>query len=167
MSRVATSDQAPPIDPPLFRRVMGRFASGVAVITAESGGQVRGMTASALMSGSLEPPLIIVSVAKSALMHAHLVAAGRFAVNILCVGQEEVAAHFAGRAPAAYAPEFVYIRAVPALRGVATIVTADTAAAYECGDHTIFVGRILTMTADDSPPLLYHAGRFGALANGS
>lgn len=167
MSRVVTSEQAPAIDPPLFRRVMGRFASGVAVITAESGGQVRGMTASACMSGSLDPPLIIVSVAQRALMHAHLIAAGRFAVNILCAGQHEIAHHFAGRALPAYAPEFVYIGTVPTLRGVKTSITAETAAMHECGDHTLFVGRILTMTADDSPPLLYYAGKFGALASGS
>ncbi|HXD20100.1 MAG TPA: flavin reductase family protein [Vicinamibacterales bacterium] len=167
VSRVATSEQAPPIDAGLFRRVMGRFASGVAVITAESGGQVRGMTASAFMSGSIDPPLIIVAVARRALMHGHLIAAGRFAVNILGAGQHEVANHFAGRALPAYAPEFVFEGAIPTLGGVATVITADTATTYECGDHSIFVGRIRTMTADDSPPLVYHAGKFGALASGS
>jgi flavin reductase (DIM6/NTAB) family NADH-FMN oxidoreductase RutF len=142
---------------------MGRFASGVAVITAEAAGQVRGMTASACMSGSLEPPLIVVSVAKCAVMHAHLLAAGRFAVNILCAGQRDVATHFAGRALPAYAPEFSYVGTIPTLGSVATVITAATAATHECGDHTIFVGRILTMTADDSPPLVYHAGKFGVL----
>ena len=166
MRRVATAEQAPSIDASLFRRVMGRFASGVVVITAASGGEVRGMTASAVMSGSLDPPLIIVSVAKRALMHAHLIAAGRFAVNVLCAGQQEVASHFAGRALPAYAPEFVSVGSIPTLGSVATIITAETVATHECGDHTIFVGRILSMTADDRPPLVYHAGKFGALASG-
>ena len=58
------------IDPAHFRRVMSRFASGVTVITAGEPGQVRGMTATAFMSGSLEPPLCVVSIAKRAHMHA-------------------------------------------------------------------------------------------------
>jgi flavin reductase (DIM6/NTAB) family NADH-FMN oxidoreductase RutF len=165
--RVTATELAPPIDASLFRRVMGRFVSGVIVIAAESGGEVRGMTASAFMSGSLNPPLILVSVAKRAVMHAHLMAAGRFSISVLCEGQQEIANHFAGRSRAASAPEFTYIGTIPVLGGAATIVTAETVATHECGDHTIFVGHILTMTADDSPPLVYHAGKFGALASGA
>ena len=166
MRIMTTSEAAPSIDASLFRRVMGRFASGVTVITAEYAGDVRGMTANAFMSGSLNPPLILVSVAKHASMHAHLLAAGKFAVNILCAGQHEIANHFCGRSPSPRAPEFVYIGTIPALRSVAAVMTAQTVATHECGDHTLFVGHILSMTADDSPPLVYHAGKFGALASG-
>lgn len=165
MRSLGTIDDDPVIDPSLFRRVMGRFASGVTVITAEAGGEVRGMTANAVMSGSLDPPLIVVAVARRAHMHAHLLAAGRFAVNILREGQHALANHFAGRTPSAYAPEFAYVGGVPTLDGVTTVITAATAATYECGDHTLFLGRIVTMSADDSPPLLYHAGKYGALAS--
>jgi flavin reductase (DIM6/NTAB) family NADH-FMN oxidoreductase RutF len=167
MKRVATLDEPPRTDASLFRRVMGRFASGVTVITAQYDGKVRGMTANAFMSGSLNPPLILVSVGKRASMHAHLLASGRFAINILGAGQHEIANHFAGRTLPAYAPEFVDVDGIPTLATVATIITAESVATYECGDHTIFVGRILTMTADDSPPLVYHAGKFGALAGGA
>lgn len=166
MKRVATSEQAPFTDSSLFRRVMGRFASGVTVITAASSGKVRGMTANAFMSASLDPPLLLVSVAKRASMHAHLLAARQFGINILGAGQHEIANHFAGRSLAAYAPEFVYVGAIPTLGGVATVITAETVATHECGDHTLFVGHILTMTADESAPLVYHAGKFGALASG-
>ena len=166
MKRVATSEQAPAIDSSLFRRVMGRFASGVTVITAESSGEVRGMTANAFMSASLDPPLILVSVAKRASMHPHLHAAGRFAINILGAGQEDIANHFAGRALHAYAPQFVHVGRIPTLGSVATVITAETIATHDCGDHTLFVGHIQTMMADDSAPLVYHAGKFGALASG-
>ena len=67
----------PEIDPRLFRRVMGRFASGVTVITAGHGDDVRGMTANAFMSASLDPPLCVVSIAKRARLHAHLAEAER------------------------------------------------------------------------------------------
>ena len=116
MTIMTTSEAAPSIDASLFRRVMGRFASGVTVITAEYAGDVRGMTANAFMSGSLNPPLLLVSVAKHASMHAHLLAAGRFAVNILCAGQHEIANHFCGRSRSRCAPEFVYDRHHPDTR---------------------------------------------------
>ena len=77
------------IDPAHFRRVMGRFASGVTVITAEVNSEIRGMTANAFMSGSLTPPLCIVSIAKRARMHPHLTTAGKFAVNILAMGDRK------------------------------------------------------------------------------
>jgi flavin reductase (DIM6/NTAB) family NADH-FMN oxidoreductase RutF len=167
MARVMTSAEAPVVDAPLFRRVIGRFASGVTVVTAEFAGEVRGMTASAFMSGSLNPPLMLVSVSQRAAMHSHLLAAGRFAINILGAGQQEIATHFAGPSLPAYAPQFVYVAGIPTLGTVAAVITAETVATHACGDHTIFVGHILTMSSDDSPPLVYQAGKFGALASGA
>ena len=69
------------VDHMLFRRVMGSFATGVTVITTEARGEVRGMTANAFMSGSLEPPLCVISVAKRARIHPLLVEAGHFGVS--------------------------------------------------------------------------------------
>jgi len=78
------------IDPTLFRRAMSSFATGITVITTEVRGEIRGMTANAFMSGSLEPPLCIVSVGKRARMHGMLIAAGNFGVSILAQGQEKL-----------------------------------------------------------------------------
>ena len=72
-----------PLDTGLFRRVMGRFATGVTVITAEAEGGVRGMTANAFMSGSLSPPLCIISVAKKAKLHGVMTAGHVFGVSML------------------------------------------------------------------------------------
>lgn len=151
------------IDPLHFRRVMGRFATGVTVITAEVGGETRGMTANAFMSGSLEPPLCVTSVAKRAHMHAHILEAGRFAVNILTVGQEDMASHFAGRPVPGLKFEFVPLGGIPTLAGACALITAEIVAAHDCGDHTLVIGGIRFMTADDRPPLLYHAGRYASL----
>ena len=73
----------PAIDAALFRRVMGSFATGVTVITAEAEEGVRGMTANAFMSGSLDPPLCIISVSKKARMHELLEKTGHFGVSML------------------------------------------------------------------------------------
>jgi flavin reductase (DIM6/NTAB) family NADH-FMN oxidoreductase RutF len=146
-----------------FRRVMGRFATGVTVITARAHGEVRGMTANAFMSGSLEPPLCIISVTKRAHMHAQLEAAGAFAVNILTVGQENYANHFAGRPIPDLHPPFADVDGVPTLADASARIVAELASTTDCGDHTIFIGHIRWMAADDRPPLLYHAGRFAYL----
>lgn len=142
---------------------MGRFATGVTVVTAVADGDRRGMTANAFLSASLDPPLCVVSVAKRARMHAHLLKAGRFAVNILALGQEELATHFAGRPVAGLAVDFADIDGIPTIAVAGARITADLAAAHDCGDHTLFVGHIRFMAADDRPPLLYHAGRYAAL----
>jgi flavin reductase (DIM6/NTAB) family NADH-FMN oxidoreductase RutF len=152
------------IDTAHFRRVMGRFATGVTVITAESKGEIRGMTANAFVSGSLEPPLCVVSVAKHTRMHAILLHTERFGVNILAAGQEALASHFAGKPHHAVGDPFTHVDGVPVLTDASACILAESEAAHDCGDHTLFVGLIQVMTADDRPPLLYHAGRYGAFA---
>jgi flavin reductase len=151
------------IDLALLRRVMGSFATGVTVIVAEAGGDIRGMTANAFLSGSLEPPLCVVSIAKRAHMHEHLAAAGRFSVNILSTAQEEIALHFAGRPSASTWPQFQHHDGVPLLPDAASQLTAEVAEAHDCGDHTLFVGAIKWIAANNRTPLVYHAGRFATL----
>ena len=104
------------VDSSLFRRVMSRFATGVTVITAEAGGRVRGMTANAFMSGSLSPPLCLISIGRSARMHGHVSAAGHFGVNILAEGQEALGTHFAGRSVDQVNVEFERVGKVPLLK---------------------------------------------------
>src|SRR6202041_2225400 len=81
----------------VFRRVMASFVTGVTVIPTQVRGEIRGMTANAFMSGSLEPPLCVVSVGKKARMHAFLLEADHFGISILARGQEKLIGHFAGR----------------------------------------------------------------------
>jgi flavin reductase len=152
------------IDPAHFRRVMGRFASGVTVITAEANDAIRGMTANAFMSGSLTPPLCIISIAKRARMHAHLVAAGKFGVNILANGQDNLAAHFAGTPNPHLEVVYEHVGGIPTLKDASAYMTADTIATHDCGDHTIFIGHIHFMSADHRPPLVYHSGHYAAIA---
>jgi flavin reductase (DIM6/NTAB) family NADH-FMN oxidoreductase RutF len=157
------TDTSHEIDPRLFRRVMSRFATGVTVITLRDGDGLRGMTANAFMSGSLEPPLLVVSVAKRAHMHAHMLAAERFGVNILAETQEAFSEHFAGRPNPRLSIAFEDRCDVPLLIGSCARIAAETVARHECGDHTIFIGHILHMETDDHLPLLYHAGRYRGL----
>ena len=80
-----------------FRRTLGMFATGVTIITTQSGDQVHGMTANAFMSVSLRPPLVLISVDKRAKMNSLLREGVRFGVNVLAEDQRELSDHFAGR----------------------------------------------------------------------
>ncbi len=155
-------DKHKPVDAALFRRVMSRFATGVTVITAQADDAVRGMTANAFLSGSLEPPLCVVSVAHRAHMHEHLAAAGRFGVSFLARGQEAISAHFAGHSRDHLHSAFDCVSGVPLLKGASAVIAAETEATHACGDHTLFIGRIVYLRDHDRAPLVFHGGRYGS-----
>ncbi len=156
-------DQTAPVDAKLFRRVMGRFASGVTVITAEAEGGVRGMTANAFMSGSLSPPLCLVSVAKKARIHRALVEAGHFGVSMLAQGQEAISQHFAGQGVSQPEVLFEHMSGVPVLAGVSAAVASMIVARHDCGDHDLFIGQIVGLRDEGRPPLVYHAGKYATI----
>ena len=132
-----------PLDSALFRKVMGRFATGVTVITAEAEGGVRGMTANAFMSGSLSPPLCIISVAKKARLHRTLHGTRAFGVSMLAQGQEAISRHFAGQAPADPEVLFEHMQGVPVLAQVCAALAAEVEARHDCGVLCFFVGRVI------------------------
>jgi flavin reductase (DIM6/NTAB) family NADH-FMN oxidoreductase RutF len=156
-------DQQAAVDSKLFRRVMGRFATGVTVITAEAEDGVRGMTANAFMSGSLTPPLCVISVATKARLHKALVAKARFGVSMLAQGQEDISQHFAGQGVAQPDLDFEHIAGVPVLSGVSAVIGAEVVARHDCGDHSLFVGHVLGMREEGRPPLVFHGGKYATL----
>jgi flavin reductase (DIM6/NTAB) family NADH-FMN oxidoreductase RutF len=163
-----TEAPAPAVDPALFRKVMGSFASGVTVVTTVADGQVRGMTVSAFMSGSLDPPLCVISIRKKARMYPLLIDAGHFGVNILAKNQERLSTHFAGMPVPDLALEFMWTgrgARTPVLANAASAIAADIDAQYDCGDHTLFLGRITWLAAYGHPPLLVHQGKYAAVTH--
>ncbi|HEX2256556.1 MAG TPA: flavin reductase family protein [Afifellaceae bacterium] len=155
--------EGPSIDPGLFRSVMSRFATGVTVIATEAGGRVHAMTANAFMSGSLEPPLTVVSVAQRARMHGYLLAGEHFSVNVLSRQQEPVSRHFAGQPVQGLEIAFEWVQGVPLLPQSLARIAARTIASHACGDHTLFIGRILHMDSGAGDPLLFFNSRYSSL----
>jgi flavin reductase len=148
----------------LFRQVMGRFATGVTVVTTRIGDETFGMTANAFMAGSLDPMLCVVSINHTAQMHGRLREAGHYGVSFLSQEQQHFAAHFAGRRLDGLKPEFERHGRTPVLKRAAAAVTADVVEAAECGDHTFFIGRINDLICGDAArPLLFFGGRYGRL----
>jgi len=148
---------------------MALLASGVTVVSVHDHdtGRPRGMTANAVMSVSLIPPLIVVSVRREARLHAALGRAGAYGVTVLGEGQEAQARRFAGLPLAGDepVPVFRYHEAVPVLaEGLAWVVAAVTAS-HSAGDHTLFVGEV-TGTGPErphDPPLVFHRSGFARL----
>ena len=83
------------IDPAEYRRALGRFASGITVVTTSHDGHAHGMTANGFMSVSLDPPLVVVSLANTCRLHSLLPASGRYGVSVLSESQEPLSRHFA------------------------------------------------------------------------
>jgi 3-hydroxy-9,10-secoandrosta-1,3,5(10)-triene-9,17-dione monooxygenase reductase component len=155
--------------PELFREVFGRFATGVAVITSTGSAGSGGMTANAICSLSLDPLLALVCFENRARTLPIVREAGRFAVNLLAAGQEELAGVFASKLPEAEKLDGVAHHlhdGVPVLGGVLAWATCELQELIAGGDHTIAIGRVLTLgLKQDLPePLLWYAGTYRTLA---
>ncbi len=157
-------------DPELFREVFGRFATGVAVITSAGAAMTGGMTANAICSLSLDPLLVLVCFENRARTLPIVREAGRFAVNLLSEGQSELAGVFASKLPEAEKLDGVdhrLVDAVPVLDGALAWATCTLQELIAGGDHTIAIGRVLSLglaESEHAEPLLWYAGGYHALA---
>ena len=150
------------IDSMLQRQVMGRFATGVTLLTTRFDEGVLGMTANAVMSLSLEPPLVVVSVDKKNSMHECLIQGKCFALNVLRADQEEISRRFAISGP----KDFSGLRLTAAETGAPILV--DAIAFVDCklveilsgGDHDMFVGEPVAGEVRDGEPLIFYGGEY-------
>jgi flavin reductase (DIM6/NTAB) family NADH-FMN oxidoreductase RutF len=157
------------VDRDTLRHALSLFATGVTVVSvAVPDDQPRGMTANAFMSGSLAPPLVVVSIAHRARLHAALSARGRFGVSILPEALEREGRRFAGMpvAPDVPAPEFTVHAGVPVLTNSLACLVNQTVDTHVVGDHTLFVGEVQAVLLGDveEPPLGYHRSRFARVS---
>lgn len=158
------------IDPQDFKTALSRWASGVTVLTSYHGEQRVGITASSFSSLSLEPPRILVCVAKRLYTHQIINESGVFAVNILNTDQLEWGMLFAGMLPEredrfANIDVQTAVTGSPLLPGVLSWVDCRLAQAYDGGDHSIFVGDVVAAgTAGAGVPLLYYDRQWRGLA---
>ena len=150
-------------DPKELRRALGRFATGVTIVTTATGdGHLEGLTANSFSSVSLDPPLVLWSLNRSARSLPSFVAAKWFAVNVLGSHQHGLSARFASPLP----DKFAGIAYTPGLGGCP--VLDDGLAHFECsvfnqvdaGDHVIFLGKVERLTHRDGEPLLYSSGQY-------
>jgi flavin reductase (DIM6/NTAB) family NADH-FMN oxidoreductase RutF len=150
-----------------LRQALGRFATGVTVITTRSPeGRREGLTANSFAAVSLDPPLVLWSLKNSAPSQPSFLASRCFAVNVLAAHQSALSRHFACPRP----DKFVGVAALNGMTGCP--VLPDALAIFECstestiagGDHTIFIGRIRRASYRDGDPLIFNSGKYCAPA---
>lgn len=157
------------VSPDQYRAVMRHWPSGVTVITMLHDGRRHGMTASAFTSVSVNPPLVLIVVDRRWRSHDYLVAAGSFCVNILAADQSNWSDRFAGR-HGEMADRFEGIPTAtaaggaPVLTGALGYLDCTVENAYPAGDHTIFVGRVVSCGIQrGGDPLVFHNTRYTRL----
>tara|TARA_R110000787_G_scaffold49114_4_gene118016 strand:- start:497 stop:1480 length:984 start_codon:yes stop_codon:yes gene_type:complete len=150
-----------------FRRALGTFATGVTIITARSAdGEPVGVTANSFSSVSLEPPLVLWSLAKTALSLAVFQGAEYFAIHILAAEQQDLSNRFASRGENKFANLNVKqgLGDTPLLECCSARMQCKTVHQYEGGDHIIFVGEVVELATSEAPPLVFQAGKYSLAA---
>lgn len=150
-----------------LRNVLSRFATGVTVLTT-GGVNTHGMTANSFTSVSLRPPLVLTCVARTALMHEYIQGAKSYGVSVLGTDQERLARYFADRRRPGGIDQFDVTDWFPGPHTGAPLLVNSVAwmecalvAAYDGGDHSVFVGRVLHMGRETfNGPLLFCDGQF-------
>lgn len=146
-----------------FRRTMSRFASGITVLATPCAEGIHAMTANAFVSVSLEPPLVLVSVAARAVMHSLLQPGVPAGISVLAAEQAAESDRFAGRAGCADAPRWECLAGAPVLSGALAQITGTVAAAHVAGDHTLFVLEVHALAERAGRPLLFYDGAYAML----
>jgi len=148
------------------RKIMGQFATGVTVVTTGGEAGVHGLTANAVASLSLNPPLVLVAVDKRAATLEFLKKNRCFAVNILRVDQEKISRRFATPGPKDFSDLNVAtaVTSAPILTDCLAFVDCRVVEILPGGDHEIFVGEIVAGEDQGGEPLLYHGGGYRRLS---
>ena len=152
-----------PVEPDAFRAALGRFPSGVTVVTFDDGdGSVHGITVSSFVSLSLNPPLVGVAIGRRARAHG-MIGAPSFAVSILAADQANVSDHFAARPVTLPADPFEVFADHRVVRGAAAQLVCEVVERIDTGDHTLLVGRVDASRVEDRGSLAYQGGRYGSV----
>jgi 3-hydroxy-9,10-secoandrosta-1,3,5(10)-triene-9,17-dione monooxygenase reductase component len=155
-----------PVDPRVMRDVLGHFASGVTVVTADTADGPLGFTCQSFSSLSLDPPLVAFAPSRTSTTWPRLREIGRFCVNVLAEDQTELSQNFArsGGDKFAGVPWTRSRMGSPVLQDVVAWIDGELWAEYDGGDHTIVVARVLDLGAEPTRrPLLFHRGAYGLL----
>lgn len=155
-----------PITSDEFRTTLGRFASGVTVVTCKDAeDKLWGLTVSAFCSVSMTPPMVLVCVSKTNGSHASFPECGAFVVNILDESQQNISNHFASPLPDKFSSVEYRLneKGLPVLRSCLASLECLLRHTYDGGDHTILVGEIEKADVSDGKPLVYWQGRYQSL----
>ena len=153
------------VDDKTFKLALSHFASGVTVVTTEHEGRPYGLTVASFASLSLNPPLVLVCVEKNVKSHDAIAAAKKFGVSILEEKQDEISGRFASKSDDKFAGLDV-VRGklgMPLIAGAICSIECQLREQVPGGDHTIFVGEVMTVKTSEGKPLVYYRGGYRQL----
>lgn len=150
----------------VLRDALGRFATGIAVITIDGPEGPMGFTANSFSSVSLDPALVLWSPAKSSVRYPYFLAAKHYAIHILAVSQYDLIARFVrGGLGFENLPHSLNPEGVPLLPGALARFECRQHATHDGGDHQIIVGQVLRFAMQDGAPLLFSQGAYGGFVH--
>jgi 3-hydroxy-9,10-secoandrosta-1,3,5(10)-triene-9,17-dione monooxygenase reductase component len=155
------------MDPSEFRNTMGAFATGVAVVTTASNGELHGMTINSLTSVSLRPALLLICLTRSSRTASAVEERGAFVVNLLGADQGHVSDMFARPAENHFSDRTMYAAGadvLPRIVGAMAHLVCEVEQQHEAGDHTIFVATVLTGEVAPRDPLVFYRGAYDTLS---
>lgn len=152
------------IDDRLFRDTMGKFATGITVVTIEEKGQVFGMTVNAFMSVSLHPKLIAVSIDKSARMFNKIMQADKFGVSILSETQEEYSKFFARQQADLEPIVYKKLDGVSVLEDPIAALSCKRDNSFQAGDHIIVTAEVTDLFVNEKDPVIFFGGQYRSLS---
>ncbi len=162
------AETAPEVDSRRLRTALGRFTTGVTIVTCtDAAGERVGLTVNSFSSLSLEPPLVLWSLRRESPSAAAFAAARHFAVNVLAETQVAVSRRFAARKAERFAEGDWRegLHGLPVLAGTAALFECETVSSQEAGDHLLFIGRVLACSDSGAAPLLFQAGHYRTIGH--
>lgn len=155
------------VDPLVFRRAMGNFATGVAVVTALWNGEYHGMTMNSLTSVSLDPCMLLVCAKRGSATGAAAAGSGEFVVNLLAAEQKELSARFVGAFEDRFSEVDIETTATgtPMLAGALAHIGCEVVDIHPAGDHDIIVGKVAFCRNHEGQPLVFYKGEFGSFVS--
>lgn len=150
----------------LFRDALGRFATGVTVVTIAGPDGPMGFTANSFASLSLDPALVLWSPAKASQRYPFFAAARHYAIHVLGQDHSDIPARFSKGGPGFAGLDWhLNAEAVPVLPGAIARFDCAQHATHDGGDHLIIVGQVLRLALEEGEPLVFAKGRFGGFAS--
>jgi flavin reductase (DIM6/NTAB) family NADH-FMN oxidoreductase RutF len=151
------------MDDRLFRDAMGKFATGITVVTADYNNEIIGMTVNAFMSISLDPKLIAISIDENASMYDKLLEVKKFGVSILKEEQKEVSMIFAKQIEQEHEIDYHHQDGIPVIEKSLVTLSCHVKEMVSAGDHMIFIAEVSGIAINEGQPLIYASSKYQSL----
>jgi|SRR5215467_904535 len=150
-------------NPREYRNTLGRFATGITIVTAFENGEPHGMTANAFVSVSLDPPLVLISLDNRSHMHRILSTGAKYGISVLAEDQRILSDHFAGRGVEEVQVRFISRAGAMLVEGAIACFVVRVRDVHPAGDHTLYVGIVEYYEEGEDRPLLFYGGQYAEL----